>query len=129
MNSPKPSLLSRRAALAAVFAVGLHCALAGRARADTPAEAAPIEWSSLSGEEQQALNRYGDRWSTLAPEQQQRLVRGTRRWLAMSPEQRERAQARFQRWKNLTPEQKDLARQRWKRSHGCGKTATSAAGA
>jgi len=71
MSSDKPSLLSRRAALAAVFAVGLHCALAGRARADTPVEAAaPVEWSSLSVEERQALGRYGDRWSTLAPEQQ-----------------------------------------------------------
>src|SRR5438552_2582376 len=103
MNSQKPGLLSRRAALAAVFAVGLHFAVAGRARADAPGDAAAVEWSSLSAEEQQALNRYGDRWNTLAPEQQQRLVRGTRRWLAMSPEQRERAQARFQRWKNLSP--------------------------
>ena len=66
MNSPKRSLVSRRAALAAVFAVGLHCALAGRARADTPPEtsAAPVEWSTLSADEQKALGRYGDRWST-----------------------------------------------------------------
>ena len=102
------SLLSRRTALAAVFAMGVHLAFAGRARAEQPAVAAtPVEWSSLSAEEQKALGRYGSDWSTLPADRQQKLVRGTRRWLAMTPDQRERAQARFKRWKDLPPEQKE----------------------
>ena len=95
------SRYSRRAALAAIFAVGMHLAAAGRARADEPPPvdaAAPTAWSSLSPEEQKALSRYGERWNSLPADQQQRLLRGTRRWLAMSPEQRQRAQARFERW-------------------------------
>ena len=95
------STYSRRAALAAIFAVGVQLAVAGRARAETPpaVEApAPTAWSSLSAEEQKALGRYSDKWDSMPAEQQQRLVRGTRRWLAMSPEQRQKAQERFARW-------------------------------
>ena len=102
------SRFTRRATLAAIFAVGLHFAASGRARADEPPAvdvSAPTAWSSLSPEEQKALGRYGERWNSLPADQQQRLVRGTRRWLAMSPEQRERARARFQRWRELSPEQ------------------------
>ena len=81
----------RRAALAALFAVGLHCAAPGRARAETPAAVdapAPTPWESLKPEEQKVLARHGERWNSLPAEQQQRLLRGTRRWLAMTPEQR-----------------------------------------
>ncbi len=85
------SRYTRRAALAAMFAVGMHCATVSRARAETPAAvnaAAPTPWSGLSPEEQKVLSRYSESWNSLPAEQQQRLLRGTRRWLAMTPEQR-----------------------------------------
>ena len=93
MSEPRHFMPTRRAALAALFAVGLNLAVVGRTRAESPAAEAPVrkEWNSLSAEEQKVLGKYGDRWDSLPPEQQQRLVRGTQRWLAMSPEQRERA--------------------------------------
>jgi hypothetical protein len=107
------SSYSRRAALTALFAIGLQC-VAGRARADDlPQVEAPdssVAWSSLSPDEQKLLNRYGDRWSSLP-----RLLRGTRRWMSMTPEQRERAKARHARWKELTPEQREQARKSWRR--------------
>jgi len=106
----------RRAALAAICALGLQLAMSGRARAEDAAAPTPTEWNSLNAEEQKILgSKYGDKWNTLPPERQQQLLRGTRRWLAMSPEQRDRAKVRFERWQQLTPEQKDLARQRWHR--------------
>src|SRR6187402_3985576 len=101
MSEPLNLRLTRRAALAALCAVGLQYAVAPRARAEegsaTANAPAPVAWSTLTAEEQKVLNRYSDRWSTLAPEQQQRLLRGSRRWLDMTPEQRERAQSRFKR--------------------------------
>ena len=113
MSESSRHIAGRRAALAALIAVGLHL-VAGRARAEAaPATEAPAPaaWSSLNAEEQKVLSKYGDRWDTLPAEQ--RLLKGTRRWLAMTPEQRENARDRFARWQELTPEQKDLARQRW----------------
>lgn len=118
--------LSRRAALAAIFAAGLYCATTGRVRAAAPPEAAqaapasPVAWSKLSAEEQKMLQRFGDRWDTLPAERQQRLLRGTRRWLNMTPEQRQHAQERFARWKDLTPEQRDHARRAWRRYQDLG---------
>ena len=116
MSDARRILPTRRAALAALFAVGLNL-FVGRARAESPAAEAPVsaEWNSLSAEEQKILGKYSDRWDSLPADQQQRLVRGTRRWLSMSPEQRERARARHSRWQELTPEQRELARQRWHR--------------
>ena len=66
--------LSRRAALTAIFAVGLHCTVGGRARADEPSVSAPAatQWQSLEPEQQKLLSRYGDRWNSLPPDQQQR---------------------------------------------------------
>ena len=92
---------TRRAALAALFALGLNLTLPGRARAQVEPAASPpaaVAWSSLSAEEQKLLNRFSERWETLPPEHQQRLVRGTRRWMNMTPEQRERARARHEHW-------------------------------
>jgi len=84
MTEPRRFMPTRRAALAALFAVGLNL-IVGRARAESPAAEAPVraEWNSLSAEEQKILGKYGDRWDSLPAEQQKRLVRGTRRWLAM----------------------------------------------
>ncbi len=106
---------TRRAALVALFAAGMQCAVAGRAFAETPASVdatAPTPWESLKPEEQKVLARHGERWNSMPAEQQQRLLRGTQRWLAMTPEQRQRAQARFEHWRELTPEQRERARKR-----------------
>src|ERR1041384_5267714 len=109
--------LSRRAALAAIFAVGFQCVAPGRARDDEPAIAtpAPTSWESLSAGEQKTLGRFRERWNSLEPAQQQRLLRGTRRWAAMSPAERQKAQERFSRWKDLSADQRELARKRWHR--------------
>jgi len=116
MSERRPLMATRRVALTALLAIGLHLASGGRARAENPAQPpARTEWSALNAEEQKALNRFSDSWDTLPAEQQQRLLRGTRRWLAMTPEQREQARTRFDRWKDLSPEQRELARQRWHR--------------
>jgi len=65
------TLASRRAALAAICAIGLQFALGGRAAAETPA-GAPTRtgWSSLDAEEQKLLGRYSGRWDSLPVEQQ-----------------------------------------------------------
>ena len=95
MSESRRFMPTRRAALAALFAVGLNLAVVGRSRAESHAAEPPVhtrvELAQRRGTEG-ARNSHGERWDTLPAEQQQRLVRGTRRWLAMTPEQRERAQ-------------------------------------
>jgi hypothetical protein len=74
-----------------------------------------VPWSSLSGEQQKLLGKFGDSWNTLPPERQQALARGSNRWLGMTPEQRGQAQKRFQQWHSLPPEQRSALRDRWNR--------------
>ena len=68
------------------------------ASAPTQAPAQPVQWSSLSPDQQKLLGKFSSNWNTLPPERQQALARGSNRWLGMSPEQRGQAQQRFQRW-------------------------------
>jgi hypothetical protein len=74
-----------------------------------------VPWSSLSGEQQKLLGKFGNDWNTLPPERQQALARGSNRWLGMTPEQRGQAQQRFQHWHSLPPEQRSALRDRWSR--------------
>src|SRR3569833_3733222 len=68
------------------------------ANAPAQAPAQPVQWSSLSPDQQKLLDKFSVNFFTLPPELQQALARGSNRWLGLSPEQRGQAQQRFQRW-------------------------------
>ena len=55
------------------------------------APAAPVQWTSLSPDQQKLLSRFGNQWCTLPPERQQALARGSQRWLGMTPDQKDLA--------------------------------------
>jgi hypothetical protein len=80
-----------------------------------PAAQPPVNWSSLSGEQQRLLENFHDKWDSLPPGRQQALSNGAQRWLKMSPEERDGAQNRYQNWQRLPPQQQELIRQRWQR--------------
>jgi hypothetical protein len=77
------------------------------------APAAPVPWSSLSGEQQKLLGSFGSQWNSLPPERQQALAHGSQRWLSMSPTEQGAARERFGRWQALPPAQRQALRSRW----------------
>ena len=111
-------LPGRRAALAALCAVGLHLAMAGRARAaEAPAAdpTAPTAWNSLNPDEQKVLGLIRRSLGLAAGRSATAPAARHAPLAAMTPDQQEHARARFQRWQQLSPEQQALARQRWQR--------------
>jgi hypothetical protein len=65
----------------------------GIAAAEDSTPPARVEWTALSAEQQQVLERFRGRWEQLPPGRQQAMLRGADRWLAMDPEQQARARA------------------------------------
>src|SRR5579872_1819083 len=85
------------------------------AATQSPPATQGVPWSSLSGEQQKLLGRFGGNWSSLPPERQMALARGSERWLGMSPEQRGQAQKRYQQFQALPPQQRRDLRDRWEK--------------
>ena len=108
---------TRRAALAALFAVGMHLAAASRARAETPRRGecrrahGVVVAHRRRAEDAQPLQReleFAARRAAAAP--------GARHAALAGDDARAAAKARrqrYSRWKELSPEQKELARKRW----------------
>lgn len=76
---------------------------------------APVEWSSLSPDQQKLLAHFGSQWTTLPPARQQALAHGSERWLGMSDGERNQARERFSHWQALPPEQRQALRSRWQK--------------
>ena len=76
MNRLKSLLLACGLALAAP---------AGFAQPVAAAPPQPLDWSSLTSEQQKSLGSFQNRWAQLPPARQQALLRGSERWDSMSP--------------------------------------------
>jgi Protein of unknown function (DUF3106) len=78
-------------------------------------ESQTIPWQQLTQEEQQVLNKFGDRWDQLPPERQQRLLNGARQWSKMNSDERAQARQRFQQWQQMKPDEQARLRERFDR--------------
>lgn len=96
-----------------IRAILIVLAMGGVVYAQTDGQSIP--WQQLTQEEQQVLNKFGDRWDQLPPERQQRLLNGARQWSNMDSDQRSQARQRFQQWQQMKPDEQARLRERFDR--------------
>jgi hypothetical protein len=77
------------------------------------AEEPPMQWNTLTPEQQQVLQRFESQWGTFPEERKKRLLAGAERWLQATPQQRDTMKQRFSTWKNLPEDKKQLLRNKF----------------
>ena len=121
-------MISRRALIGGLAAVGISLAMPVWADDDLTADERRARWDSMSQEERQALmEQRRVEFEAMTPEEREAFRREHHaqreerraRFEAMSPEEREAIrQERRSRWESMTPEQRDQVRQRMQRRDG-----------
>lgn len=87
----------------------------GSMQGDMPKQ--PLDWSSLSADQQRMLAPVRSQWDRLPPRRQRRLADHASHWAAMPPEKRELIRERLARWAAMTPEQRHQLRENARAFH------------
>lgn len=87
------------------------------ASANAEAPKQPLQWSSLSADQQRMLAPLQGEWNQMQPGRQHRLAEHALHWATLPPERQQQIQERLTRWSQMTPEQRRQVRENARAFH------------